>query len=454
MPSPYIVKRTDEIEWLVDVLRGYHCIAVVGLSNMGKSILMRDLASEDVQRRYAERTGRKGLFIYVDCNSMVALTDQGFYELILRSIQYDNILLTLDPDLRAEIDEQYRRVIEPDTHFLVPLGFKNALMALIERTDLDVILLFDEFDEAFDALDGRVFLNLRALKDRYPNNLVYITASVRRLGSKRYDEQVAEFIELSARFTTILKPMQRDKADELAAALVQYAGLGQYNEQSVLDILWEQAGGHPGMLKALVNHIFEMEYLEHHDPSELGNLAEEFYHDLTILSECKRIWSQLGPTERDTLSKVVTGQLDGLSKRSLRDLGGWGLLRENDEGQMQIFSALLDDFVQRQAALQADTPEGIWVDVDSGDVWISGVPAPPLTELEFKLLQLLYERSNKVTDKYMIVERVWGVEYITEVDDSRIEKLVSRLRAKIEENSSDPEFLITIRGRGYKLIVA
>lgn len=452
MPSPYIVKRTQETDWLLDVLRGSHCISLVGLSNMGKSILMRELATEEVRERYRQRTGREGLFIYVDCNSMVALTDQGFYELILRSIQYDT-KLHLDSALRDELNEQYQRVIEPDTHFLVPLGFNNAMIALIDRNEFDLILLFDEFDEAFDALDGRVFLNLRALKDKYPNNLVYITASVRRLGSKRHDEQVAEFIELSARFTNILKPMQRNTADELASALVEYAGLGQYNEDSVLEILWAQAGGHPGMLKALVNHIFEREYLEHHDPSELETLSEEFYHDLTILSECKRIWNQLGPTERDTLSKVVANDYANIPSRTLRDMQEWGLLREDDDGQLFIFSALLEDFVQRQTALQKGVPDGIWVDEDSGDVWISGTPAPPLTELEFKLLMLLYERGNKVTDKFQIVERVWGVEYINEVDDARIEKLVSRLRSKIEENSSEPDFLITIRGRGYKLLV-
>jgi DNA-binding response OmpR family regulator len=38
-----------------------------------------------------------------------------------------------------------------------------------------------------------------------------------------------------------------------------------------------------------------------------------------------------------------------------------------------------------------------------------------------------------------------------EVDDARIEKLISRLRQKIEPNLDEPRYLITIRGRGYKL---
>ncbi|MCB0130073.1 MAG: winged helix-turn-helix domain-containing protein, partial [Caldilineaceae bacterium] len=35
----------------------------------------------------------------------------------------------------------------------------------------------------------------------------------------------------------------------------------------------------------------------------------------------------------------------------------------------------------------------------------------------------------------------------------RIEKLVSRLRQKIEPESSEPRFLTTVRGRGYRLVV-
>ena len=101
--------------------------------------------------------------------------------------------------------------------------------------------------------------------------------------------------------------------------------------------------------------------------------------------------------------------------------------------------------------MQRELPGGIWVDEDAGDVWVGGLPIEALTELEFKLLQLLFQRRNKLTDKYQIVERVWGVDYLDDIDDARIEKLVSRLRSKIEPDPATPQYIITIRGRGYKL---
>ena len=95
--------------------------------------------------------------------------------------------------------------------------------------------------------------------------------------------------------------------------------------------------------------------------------------------------------------------------------------------------------------------KGVLVDVDAGDVWVDGVQVPTLTDLEYRLLLLLYGRLDKICDKYQIVEAVWGEAYIDRVDDARIEKLVSRTRAKLERDPSNPRYLITVRGRGYKL---
>ncbi len=84
-------------------------------------------------------------------------------------------------------------------------------------------------------------------------------------------------------------------------------------------------------------------------------------------------------------------------------------------------------------------------------MWVDGVRIPVLTDLEYRLMALLDERRDKVTDKYKIVTTVWGEDYLGDVDDARVEKLVSRLRGKIESDPSNPRYLVTLRGRGYKL---
>ena len=45
---------------------------------------------------------------------------------------------------------------------------------------------------------------------------------------------------------------------------------------------------------------------------------------------------------------------------------------------------------------------------------------------------------------------VWGEGYLDEIDDARVEKLVSRLRSKIEHDPERPTIVVTVRGVGYK----
>ena len=109
-------------------------------------------------------------------------------------------------------------------------------------------------------------------------------------------------------------------------------------------------------------------------------------------------------------------------------------------------------FIKRQALTRPGGERGVRVDVDSGEVFVYGQHVEQLTELEYKLVLLLYGRLNKIVESDAIVTQVWGENYLDEVDDARIEKLVSRLRAKLEPNAVEPKYLLTVRGRGYKLV--
>ena len=123
--------------------------------------------------------------------------------------------------------------------------------------------------------------------------------------------------------------------------------------------------------------------------------------------------------------------------------------------ERRIFARAFADFVQRQhVARRPGARGGLRVDSESGEVWVAGVQVPTLTNLEYRLLLLLYGRLGKIVTKYDVVEAVWGEDYIDEVDDARIEKLISRLRQKIEPDIANPRYVITVRGRGYKLVDA
>ncbi len=119
--------------------------------------------------------------------------------------------------------------------------------------------------------------------------------------------------------------------------------------------------------------------------------------------------------------------------------------------EYKIFSRCFEEYVGRQGISRRPGPQAFRVDPESGDVWVNGERIPTLTNLEYRLLLLLYGRIGKIVSKYEVVEAVWGEDYIDDVDDARIEKLISRLRQKIEPDPANPKYLQTVRGRGYKL---
>jgi DNA-binding winged helix-turn-helix (wHTH) protein len=160
-----------------------------------------------------------------------------------------------------------------------------------------------------------------------------------------------------------------------------------------------------------------------------------------------KIWGQLTENEQVSITILVMEAEAKLPAQRMSYLEEIGLVQNGE-----IFSPLFADFVFKRSKSSQVSERGIHVDTDSGDVWVDGVRIPVLTDLEFRLLRLMYDRQDMITDKYRIVTGVWGEEYLGEVDDARVEKLVSRLRSKIEPDPSNPCYLLTQRGRGYKLV--
>jgi len=71
-----------------------------------------------------------------------------------------------------------------------------------------------------------------------------------------------------------------------------------------------------------------------------------------------------------------------------------------------------------------------------------------LTAKEFDTLWLLAQHPRQVFSRNHVLERVWGISDF--IDPSTVTVHIRRLREKIEPNPSDPQYLITVWGVGYK----
>ncbi len=398
---------------------------------------MRGLSSSQAEKQYMAERHRQGRLIYVDCNQAVAISAQAFYEIVLRSL-LERLGEMIPAELASKLRDHHQAVTEAETSFAASLSFNLALTELCEQMNGDLCLLFDEFDEIYAALDDRALLNLRALRDRFMNRLTYVTATIRSLPTIRGKSIEGEFAELFSHTTYPIPFLDLNEANFLLEEL-HLANLTPERQQACI----EMAGLHPGLLIAVAQFVGKL-------PEEwVGDLLRAVSREPQPSAECLKIWGQLTDDEQSSLVTMAIDQAEGLPAHLFVHLVKLGLVYEKER---RIFSQIFAEFVARRGRGSEIEAEGVYLDVDSGDVWVGGVRIPVLTDLEFRLLKLLYERRDKITDKYRIVTAVWGESYLGEVDDARVEKLVSRLRSKIEPDPANPFYLVTQRGRGYKLL--
>jgi two-component system, OmpR family, response regulator MtrA len=72
-----------------------------------------------------------------------------------------------------------------------------------------------------------------------------------------------------------------------------------------------------------------------------------------------------------------------------------------------------------------------------------------LTRTEFRLLVELAAADGRVVTREELLKRVWGYDYFG--DTRLLDVHIRRLRRKIERDPDEPECVLTVRGRGYKV---
>ena len=114
-----------------------------------------------------------------------------------------------------------------------------------------------------------------------------------------------------------------------------------------------------------------------------------------------------------------------------------------------------------RAVLRRNAREGAGPDVGPGAIVVGDVTIDPDEHLvtvrgepmrlplkEFELLHLLLANAGRVLPREVLIDRVWGSDYVG--DTKTLDVHVKRLRSKIEDDPSAPTRIVTIRGLGYK----
>lgn len=149
---------------------------------------------------------------------------------------------------------------------------------------------------------------------------------------------------------------------------------------------------------------------------------------------------------------MFTSKNDSVSKvRSLRAGADDYLTKPFDMDELiaRIISIIrrYTRFNQQDKTPQQLDFDGLHIDLEDRSITtVNG--AFELPPKEFDLLLFCAKNQGKILTKQRIYEEVWGEEYF--YDDSNIMAIISRLRKKLEEDSSKPKYIQTIKGIGYR----
>ena len=87
------------------------------------------------------------------------------------------------------------------------------------------------------------------------------------------------------------------------------------------------------------------------------------------------------------------------------------------------------------------------IDSQRHEVYCDGTQIE-LTALEFKLLKLLASYAGMVLSREQLLQQVWGYDFYG--DDRVVDVHIGHIRQKLEADPADPQFILTVRGIGYK----
>ncbi len=131
-------------------------------------------------------------------------------------------------------------------------------------------------------------------------------------------------------------------------------------------------------------------------------------------------------------------------------------LQDGDEIQVALSVRLL--FVGAEATLPLTqemlrvAQPGLRLNKSQRQVWVNGAALePPLSLSQYRLLEILWEQKGKIVTREEVIAAVWPESDEAGITEQAIDALVRRLRDRLAEVDRDHEYLVTVRGHGFRL---
>jgi len=447
-------------------------IAIIGESYIGKTTLVNHLTP--VNDRERERVFT---VIYHNCDPYIGLTEVDETGDYAAAWFWWDLSIALRTEL--ELDKQPPF---PEPKLSIRQNLIDTALEIKTHVEELVRVRGDQHPIIFvlDNFEGVARLHLRNsewLRSMTRHNCAYVVTSRYQI-YLLYQYHRESWARPSPFWNVFSDPIylglmpEGDVREFLLDASKQAKDLGSCWQQPDIEFIRKIAGRHPELLRIACSRLFEQRLLSSQSTERGYDELDEAFLEYSILKDaneiCTQLWygltnpelldepSILGyPEEKDflTLSRLQSALIDVAHGRTPPDtkmlfiLEQRGLI-ERVNREYRVFAEAMWQFVLKQERDRLLPNNGRSVTRVEADTTTERRDDIPFTYLEGKVYEYLKARVGEVCDREDIKQTVWQD---NEPSNSALQKIVERIRQKLEEATKSPYELIAVRGRGYML---
>ncbi|MDD3648275.1 MAG: winged helix-turn-helix domain-containing protein [Candidatus Dojkabacteria bacterium] len=453
------VFRKNLVQDIIKEISQGEISTVIGIPGMGKSNTIHWLKSN------TSKKDTNIFFVSVDLNELTTGENIEFYRLILLNI-YDRAreILT-DQKLATSIAEEYEKYISCNDTLLTFTAFKNIIKRLITETDLQICICLIDFEliKKLSTSICNAFSTIRNVNKSRISYLFFVDHPIEQVFSTKEAGGLYDFINYNKKW---LLPLNKEETFLLIDEFCQVFDSKLTSSQK--DRIWELSGGHSWYIKVLTKFFSENKINNDTQVEKIASMP-------TISAKGTQIWTHIPKDDKKSI-------IQALRNKSTKNLDfseyieNTGLITIKGNS-LSIFSPLIKHFIQERAEKYLNGHNGITAEDKLEKISSSRTNRPnaekqslmidikrravvrdgkilqvQFSKAEFDLLKYFFENSTLSVTRDEVASILWKKDVITKYSDWAIDKIISRIRKKIEIDPKKPKYLLTLRGVGFKFL--
>jgi len=425
----------EQISQIVDLIKNGKSCQLIGLSGTGRSTLLGLLArNRKVRIKHFGENQKQVHFVLVN-----------FSEVKKRNLSdvMKYLFLNLTESLRERkmveenkaVGDIFREHLKFHDELILFQGFKEAIDYMALEKKITVVFLLDRFEEYIPTVTAEFFSNLRILRSRARYSFSVVFSCYKPLETSLETEILADYFEFAAG-NIVYTPLKDSEMINFRVSQIENIS-GKKIPQKTLEEIVSLTAGVGRLVKLSVEAI-----LAHGEKQK--SLSDFLLGQKLIKTALAEMWSVL--TQEDQAALLSLNFTNPEVKEYLEKTG----LIKNGKIQIPLFEMFIKTEINRN-----ETGEGkIIYDENTNTIRKNElILSDQLTASEFRLLRFLLQNRDRIVERDELIDIVWAENKSTAgITDQAVDQLIFRLRRKIEEDANSPKYLLTVKGRGFRLV--